>query len=70
MKDGGDSREPYRIKIGFAPEIKAAQQRGVAAASVAKPKWMPSHAARAFRNALADKPRAKFEMPNENCATK
>ena len=33
MKDGGDGREPYRIKIGFALEIKAA--------SVAKPKWMP-----------------------------
>ena len=26
MKDGGDGREPYRIKIGFALEIKAAQR--------------------------------------------
>ena len=39
-------------------------------ASVAKPKWMPSHAARAFRNALADKPGAKFEMRNKDCAAK
>ena len=62
MKDGGDGREPYRIKIGFALEIKAA--------SVAKPKWVPSHAARAFRNALADKPGAKFQMRNKDCAAK
>ena len=28
MKDGGDGREPYRIKIGFALEKIKAAQRG------------------------------------------
>ena len=67
MKDGGDSRARA---ISDQNRICAGDQ-SAAAASVAKPEWMPSYAVPpGLKNALEDKPGAKFEMSNHHCASK